>query len=61
MPPAESGDAVEGDGRTVSSVTASPTLAILLNPYGIMIYNITKPNKVGLSVIQITNLSKYSK
>ena len=24
-------------------------------------YDTTKPNKVGLSVIQITNLSKYSK
>ena len=32
-PPAESEDAVEGDGRTASSVTVSPTLAILLSLY----------------------------
>ena len=40
---------------------SSPAPAILLIPYVIRSYNTTKPNKVGLSVIQITKLSKYSK
>ena len=40
---------------------SSPAPAILLIPYVIRSYNTTKPNKVGFSVIQITNLSKYSK
>ena len=40
---------------------SSPAPAILLIPYVIRNYNTTKPNKVGLSVIQITKLSKYSK
>ena len=40
---------------------SSPAPAILLIPYVIRNYNTTKPNQVGLSVIQITNLSKYSK
>ena len=40
---------------------SSPAPAILLIPYVIRSYNTTKPNQVGLSVIQITNLSKQLK
>ena len=40
---------------------SSPAPAIHVSPCVTRIYNTTKPNKIGLSVIQITNLSKYSK
>ena len=40
---------------------SSPAPAKHVSPCVTRIYNTTKPNKVGLSVIQITNLSKYSK
>ena len=53
--------AVEGADRRSATETASPAPAIIVNPYVIRIYDTTKPNKVGLSVIQITNLSKQFK
>ena len=54
-------DAVEGADRTSATVTASPAPARLINPCVTSIYDTTKPNQVGLSVIQITNLSKHFK
>ncbi len=54
-------DGVEGADRKSATGIPSPAPAILLIPYVIRDYNTTKTNKVGLSVIQITNLSKYSK
>ena len=54
-------DGVEGADRKSATETPSPAPAILLIPYVIRSYNTTKPNKVGLSVIQITNLSKQLK
>ena len=61
MSPAVSEDGVEGADTMSATEAPSPAPAILLIPYVIRNYNTTKPNKVGLSVIQITNLSKQFK